>query len=65
VPISLWSVSVIALLGMLNLANNFLADNFQFDLIFIKKIIKSNFLKKIQNQTETGSNRPVSVRFFE
>ena len=35
---------------------------FWFGLIFIKKITKLNFLKN-QNRTETGSNRPVSVRF--
>jgi len=30
-----------------------------------KKVTKPNFfLKKNRNQTETGSNRPVSVRFF-
>jgi len=28
------------------------------------KITKLNFFKKIRNWTETGSNRPVSVRFF-
>jgi hypothetical protein len=36
------------------------ADYFRFGLVFIKKnLIKPNFKKK----TETGSNRPVSVRF--
>jgi len=37
-----------------------------FSLIWflLKKIIKLNFFKKNRNQTEIGSNRPVSVRFF-
>ena len=37
-------------------------DYFLFGLVFIKKkITKPNFFFK---KTETGSNRPVSVRFF-
>jgi len=39
-------------------------DHFRFGLVFIKKITKSNFFFKNRNRTETGSNRPVSVRFF-
>jgi len=41
-------------------------DHFRFGSIFIKK--KSNqteiFFKKNRNRTKTGSNQPVSVRFF-
>jgi len=36
---------------------------FQFGSVFIKKITKPNFFKKNRNRTETGSNRPVLVRF--
>ena len=36
-------------------------DHFRFGSVFIKKIIKSIFFWK---KTETGSNRPVSVRFL-
>jgi len=35
-------------------------DHFQFGLIFIKKNNQTEIKKK---KTETGSNRPVSVRF--
>jgi hypothetical protein len=35
-------------------------DHFQFSLIFIKKNNQTEIKKK---KTETGSNRPVSVRF--
>jgi len=40
-------------------------DHFRFGSVFIKKVTKPKnfFLKKKQNRTETGSNRPVSVRF--
>jgi hypothetical protein len=40
--------------------------SFLFSLIFIKNNnkIKIVFFEKNQDQTETGSNRPVSVRFF-
>ena len=39
-------------------------DYFRFGSVFIKKITKLNFfIKKNRNRTETGSNRPVSVRF--
>jgi hypothetical protein len=32
-------------------------------LVFIKKNNQTEFFKKNRNRTETGSNRPVSVRF--
>ena len=40
-------------------------DHFQFGSVFIKKkVTKPNlFFKKNLNRTETGSNRPISVRF--
>jgi hypothetical protein len=37
----------------------FRVDYFRFDLVFIKKNNQTEIKK-----TETGSNRPVSVRFF-
>ena len=40
-----------------------MGDYFLFGSVFIKEITKLIFLKKNQNRTETGSNRPVSVRF--
>ena len=40
-------------------------DYFRFVSIFIKKNNQTKFIfKKNRNQTETGSNRLVSVRFF-
>ena len=38
------------------------ADYFRFGSVLIKKIIKLKFFLK--EKTETGSNWPVSVRFF-
>jgi hypothetical protein len=41
-------------------------DHFRFGSVFIKKSNQTEiffFEKKNQNRTETGSNRPVSVRF--
>jgi len=38
------------------------SDYFRFDLVFIKKNNQINFFK---NQTETGSNRLVSVHFLD
>jgi len=41
-------------------------DHFRFGSVFIKKNNQTEiifFLKKNRNRTETGSNRPVSVRF--
>jgi len=42
-------------------------DHFRFGSVFIKKNNQTEiifFKKKNRNRTETGSNRPVSVRFF-
>jgi len=47
--------------------NNNRGDRFWFRSVFIKKNNQIKiiiFLKKNRNRTETGSNRPVSVRFF-
>jgi hypothetical protein len=42
-----------------------MGDYFRFgSVFFLKKKPNRNFLKKKQNRTETGSNQPVSVRFF-
>jgi len=40
-------------------------DHFRFGSVFIKKSNQTEifFLKKNRNRTETGSNRPISVRF--
>jgi hypothetical protein len=40
------------------------SDHFQFDSVFIKKIIKVNFFKKTENRTETRSTRPVRFGFL-
>jgi len=42
------------------------SDHFRFGSVFIKKSNQTEFFffeKKNRNRTETGSNRPVSVRF--
>jgi hypothetical protein len=44
----------------------FRGDHFQFGSVrfLSKKVTKSNFFKKNQNRTETGSNQPVLVWFL-
>jgi len=38
-------------------------DHFRFGSVFIKKSNQTEFFFEKKNRTETGSNRPVSVRF--
>jgi len=42
-----------------------MGDHFRFGSVFIKKSNQTEFFffEKKRNRTETGSNRPVSVRF--
>ena len=50
---------------MILLTTTIMGDHFRFGSVFIKKSNQTEFFffEKKRNRTETGSNRPVSVRF--